>query len=827
MRRCRIHNAILFGFISILLMSCVREEMIAPGSQGEPTRITIDTKGTLNDTEPDKRISSLRIMAFSASGLLKDNELYTSDLLTETLTHEILSGSYTFVFIANELSAGYLYESLGAVSRYSDLASLQLPADAFDNDLDIPMLYIKEDVVVLPDETMVIDGSSTTEWRLQLERIAVRFDLRLKSEKDLTASFRGIRFHNLPDYIPLLPDNANYSGSRNTLRDLPLSSFEQTTDATYPWSMQAERIILPSNVFNPKSNADNAILLSIINEEGQISPGTTLGGNEIQNDYTSPRNYRYSVDGLLRQLNMIEVNIAAAHWEDVIIGGNPDDIVLNVSTVHAEISAIHSQRIHFWSNQESVYVESIGYWGEGTLARVDINDYLQGLTGENAYNFSYDPQTGEGYLDLYTTHTESEVNGRIILNAGGMQRDLWCHVETPDIIASDWEDSPYVGTFHRWNQVGERIIYGGNLGEWTAVVEKWTVDGTVIDRGTGSDATCWVVLSSRKSADEMVGTETPGDAEEYPVEGNRTTVSGRDLLYFRVGLTGILADADAAPRYARIKLSWGENYTSYIYVRQGEAPDYIFDTTEQAGGIQRLHAKRIAISNVTVPDASMGQQKVDVGTNGGVFAEYPTQTGYQFPWYKTVCYIPGSVLDPPGMFDTSGNPPSPTWSTQWESCPSGYRRFDANVGKTNGVNQMQDSEVGQSLFLNDPVNFSAGYHENNLWGLYADGLFDRVKRVTDELISPGPNMACRGLLFFHPQKLRSLFMPAIGFRHSGSAESGYAGTNGLYWTKTPNNAISPNRAFAFNINKKSGASFDSQGTENRNLATSIRCIKIE
>ena len=100
----------------------------------------------------------------------------------------------------------------------------------------------------------------------------------------------------------------------------------------------------------------------------------------------------------------------------------------------------------------------------------------------------------------------------------------------------------------------------------------------------------FIVLSSTPSFDPNVGTDNPGVAEHYKVLPNKykgengTYVEGRGRIYFRMGVTG--KNTGTTPRYAKVKIQWyGGRYgtgddelwynTEYMYIRQGEADDYI------------------------------------------------------------------------------------------------------------------------------------------------------------------------------------------------------------------------------------------------------------
>ena len=116
----------------------------------------------------------------------------------------------------------------------------------------------------------------------------------------------------------------------------------------------------------------------------------------------------------------------------------------------------------------------------------------------------------------------------------------------------------------------------------------WSVDVPPVYRD-------WLVVSATPSFDPGVGTESPGDAEHYPVRPNQYKgengygISGlKGRIYFRIGVkesAAFVPDKEAAPKFGYVNLKYrpmGSTWetTMRIYVRQGEAAEYIYSPTD-------------------------------------------------------------------------------------------------------------------------------------------------------------------------------------------------------------------------------------------------------
>jgi hypothetical protein len=117
---------------------------------------------------------------------------------------------------------------------------------------------------------------------------------------------------------------------------------------------------------------------------------------------------------------------------------------------------------------------------------------------------------------------------------------------------------------------------------------------------------------------------------------------------------------------------------------------------------------------------------------------------------------------------------------------------------TASSNNVRNSEIRQSLWLNPQSNRGVNNIENFVSGYYADGFFDRRQIVAstvgeaNSVVSTHNNsVAYRGGLFYNPATNASLFFPMQGYRGATVDGSlgvplrsvlGVTGQNGRYWT---------------------------------------------
>ncbi len=784
----------LLSIIQFILLSCSDETMVGSGDSGEDIGINIGTRSVLFPDNPDDKISGLRIMAFDTKWhLIQRNRYYSTTELNSNLLFQINNGTYDFVIIANEPRDGVINTSLDQVNSLTDLDNIQLSASAFNDNTDIPMMNSTPNVEVLTDNRgVLISGVNYHTWEITLQRLATRFDLLLYSNTGAASDFTGLTFTNLPNYVPLM--GGNYDGTQAVTRTYTVagnpSYFQPATVSGAAWAIKVSRVILPSNQFSPANQADRAAVLKIQMTGGGLNPQCLLGMNEASNDYTLPHNKNFQITAKVEY--PVQVNVGVTDWGLVNLNGTIyNKRHLNVSALTATVTNINMARIYFYSSESNVNVVSTGYVGSTGSTTFHVDDVFKSLSGTSATSLHYSSGTSIGYIDidLKNPYITSGQTYRIFLDANGLRRELT--VTTGSRTSVTWSNIRFAGTFHRWNQVGERPIYGtDDAGNWTATVEY------------PAGQTNFVVLSSQKSLDPSLGTDNPGDAETFKVINGTSTVSGTGPIYFRVGMSGTLAAATSNPRYARIKVTSSTLGTSYMYVRQGEAADYVMRPQDSGGSGEswgspnpRPKASKVANFNLTDPQRAIG--KVDRGNQGYTFTSYPSQGGYYFQWYGTPAWSP--LQSPPPNWNGSSAPGY--WSSypKWETCPPGYHRPDD--GSTSGPvdeylpDVITNSEARQSLWLNPQIGITNNT-DNSVYGYYADGFFERHKitgLTSDGNFLPnfytgsGTEVAFVGTLLYNPATYASIFMPsALSYELDGTK---YVGKNGTYWTSSTSGLV--------------------------------------
>jgi hypothetical protein len=402
----------------------------------------------------------------------------------------------------------------------------------------------------------------------------------------------------------------------------------------------------------------------------------------------------------------------------------------------------------------------------------------------------------------------------------------------------------YVGAFWRANETGERIIRidvsgsQSNYGEWTAQLmyldDRWGPNDGV--------ALSLLRLPGTPGADPNIYTATPGNAEDYQVEGNSPAVSyaiAKNCITFRIGLKSKYTPTEEYPaRYAVILLSYADN-TKYqkIFLRQGEGADYLFSPTDPIyGGMTgtRPYASKFSPYNVTAATLNTPIPVV----NGGIFVDYPSQSGALFQWSawtgRDNVRMP---WDPYSQFTLK------PWAAEeiafWsalaatqEVSPAGYRRPTdglTNASETN-VN-IQVSEIRQSLFHSPStaINYNSSV-PNSLYGYYADGFFDRrptentSKKDKSAVALGTKDVAYVGRLYFNSMPTgthcnASVFFPIPGTRSYIDGELVTNGSDSNYWTAS---AFDASIALGIRISEISSQGWRVQ----KATGSSIRPIKV-
>lgn len=351
------HNIILaLAALAAMFSACSKESGGSGADSEEGREVKIEFKaGSRGATDKgsvrDRYINSMRVLIYDYhSGELEFNiAMYGLGGVPDTSNEELAgtlvvkTGKYTFIYIANEHSDPAANAMLSGITKSANntldylIDNVKFSRAAFDSSKDIPMVKIKEQVIIQGDNRILDPelatagnptGLHTTVWPISLIRLGVRLDVSVymtPEEKLLWKTESGmyrLYINNIPNEVGLLPTKS-YSGGyladdsyyleMNSLDMIPVSAVNPHT-----WS----RVILPESYFDPAGDATNALTIGF--KDGMYNTRRTgYVGYAPPTDYTLPRNtYRaVSVKLDIRTLEPVIEIKPVIDWSDENIGG--------------------------------------------------------------------------------------------------------------------------------------------------------------------------------------------------------------------------------------------------------------------------------------------------------------------------------------------------------------------------------------------------------------------------------------------------------------------------------------------------------------------------
>jgi hypothetical protein len=393
----------------------------------------------------------------------------------------------------------------------------------------------------------------------------------------------------------------------------------------------------------------------------------------------------------------------------------------------------------------------------------------------------------------------------------------------------------YVGAFWKANQYGERLI---------RIVRPVADPVTAIDGAWAAyviEGEDWIILDTKEPASEVTWSSDPATSGNdtgfdvaHRVSGYATSVSGElpavagSAIYFRIGLNGQYTPTEERPaRYGVVLLVCGGASPKYrrIWIRQGEGADYLIEPGYDAANYpERTKENTFKFSpyNLTTTELSSTNQKVDLPARGGVFVDYPSQGGAFFQYAngnRTAFYHTVSAAN--WVTGTGA-----VWSDDLETCPEGWRRPKATIQGTD-TQPTKPGEPAYSL-LPKPDQATSGGRYNNAnaaEGYYADGFFDRrgFSKGYVGVSTSDSQAASFGLVMFNnfstdDHRNASIFFPYTGYLHEATGTGGGgSGTSANYW-------VSQNGARAIGLDAK-GLNIFNNVTTPHGWGYSIRCVK--
>ena len=343
-----IHTILLLSLTALLLTSCVREEEVAGRQNEQAVMITLGAESRAGDASgdlADHYINSLRILGYRTSdGTLAFNKMAlglpaVSDNLNEIERKiEVITGKFTIVLIANEHSEvdsntngiSDLSELLNGITatnnnKISYLQGLSFSHLAFDTSKNIPMVAIKENIIIQGDDMLVEEGVSYTKWGVVLTRIGIRVDVKLKltdAQMDdwqmptVPAHSGRVYFNNVPEKAYIFPgiDNSDVFVADYTKYAAP-------TPATIPVDGDGLNVFVCQRIILPETNSptlDKPQALTIKVMENNIwRTGTLTSSPSV---YTLPRNYYIDVTATMPVSDTeITITSTVTPWDDISI----------------------------------------------------------------------------------------------------------------------------------------------------------------------------------------------------------------------------------------------------------------------------------------------------------------------------------------------------------------------------------------------------------------------------------------------------------------------------------------------------------------------------
>lgn len=726
-------------FLLPFISSCVDEIAV---SKDETISIVVKAEmGSIGGTGLDNEVNNFRVMVFdSDKKIIVLNQLF-SGITQEgdnsfNITFGVKAGTYDFVFVANEPSS--MKMSLELVYNYTDLENIRFSCEAFNNDDAIPMVNIG-----ITNRKIDVTTNNLGADPIKLSRLGVRLDLTFETEIDPNdLDFDGFTLNELAKTVPLLRD-ADVSDVVTPGRDIDKNKIEpyftkMPDDGSMPkWQYHNERTIIPAKWFDNSADLDKAVQLTLQLTGGPFASPPTFplrifsAGEDgrTENDYTLPRNSYLTCRVTLKKDKTLDLEMQVEDWTTKSEEGELAPIrILNVSQTEATITDFNGVRISFQSNMPRVKVlRTLAYSSNGdyttnnVFCELALETYQEG-SGKSG-RFYYDSGTGSGQMDILCQkeYGPGSYVYKIILSAenndgtNALQRIITINVNQygyrPSMAYSGtWYES-YIGAFFRNDEIGERIITGQLWGSYTVEIE---------------DGTDWLVISPTPSFDPNAGTDSPGNPELYPVEedaspyDNKSSnggIKGQERIYFRIGTK---SRNTGAPRYGKIKVVTARDIV-YLYVRQGEEPDYI-----QEG---RSASVRFSPYNLTYPDYEANNTAfTNLSQNGGEFVKYPTQAGAFFHFVDPIgsglerrAYHPAS----PNEYSTDdwsnpnvGIPAPPLWNgvtdpyNVLETCPKNYNLGSGNVYNYRRPTDGPTDKIAYNADLNKIFGYVYQYDES-------------------------------------------------------------------------------------------------------------------
>ena len=323
----------------LLLSSCAKEREDITGEDENATIIiSTATRADHAGDAADRYINSLRVLGYNtANGQLAFNEEVFGITTASTDNKEafektinVKTGKFTVVFIANEHKSPATSALLNGISASSNnnisylRNTVSFPHEAFDSGKDIPMVTIKENIIIQGDNMVIDPGSSTptavlNKWPVEMERLGIRIDVTLKltaaQVTEWTNDNGKIYLVNVPGEVFIFPGTDNSGTLLSTDKEYTVSLTPTGTEGELS-IYKLSRIILPESSFIDLAKA-NALTLKL--KEGALTRfGAISAGSDAKygtNGYTLPRNTYLDITAQIGETSFT-FNINVLDWVD-------------------------------------------------------------------------------------------------------------------------------------------------------------------------------------------------------------------------------------------------------------------------------------------------------------------------------------------------------------------------------------------------------------------------------------------------------------------------------------------------------------------------------
>lgn len=297
-----IHAVGLMLGCMLTFAACVNEEdALSPEEQGqEMVGLSMNIANRSGVADSDSEIKKVRIIAFdSRNGDLIYNQKIDNPA-DNPVKIKMMSGVRDFYVITNEPASQTT--ALNNVQILRDLQAVQIPW----NEVEQGATFVT--FGTLPAQT--IKPKELNEITVNNHRLAVKIDLTLNGKNFIAA--QEVSFKNLPDAIPLFDVPYDCAvDNRKTKTVTPLTD-PGVVSSGYVWTRTAT-VVLPSYIFNPATDVNKAVKISVPIGSGEISK--PIGHKVSGNDYVLHRNTIYSLTANVGP-DYLMIDASVRNWDE-------------------------------------------------------------------------------------------------------------------------------------------------------------------------------------------------------------------------------------------------------------------------------------------------------------------------------------------------------------------------------------------------------------------------------------------------------------------------------------------------------------------------------